>query len=153
AHPPPGRPRLGSGEHAPDVVGVGDLRVVGRIVPENPARAFERPEGAGVVADAVRDQPGHAVLVLDPRGLDRPLDELAEVPLADERAEVALEILDPRPTGRDVLLAERSLVVPPGDIPRRSDPQLHDLEFASERAAGVDESQELVAGLGPAVEV
>ena len=52
-----------------------------------------------------------------------------------------------------MLLDERALVVPPGDIPGRPDADLDDFELPSKRPRGVHEPEKLVGSLRPAVEV
>src|SRR5215210_2039793 len=102
----------------------------------------DAPEFPGVVRDAVEDVERDAVLVFYIRRLDRLAEELLHVPLAD----IAGELPD---VAFGWLVFEEGRV----DLPRYDDPELDYLELPSKAAAGVEEPQRLVGGLGPAVEV
>src|SRR5215211_6821400 len=124
-----------------DVFGETDFGVVDRLIADNFPGVGDTPELPGVVGDAVEDVEGDAVFVFYLRRLDRLAEELLHVALADVAGELA-----------DVAFWRLVLEEARVDLARHDYPDLDDLQFSSQAAAGVEEPQRLVGGLGPAVE-
>ena len=132
---------LSAADHGGDVVGELDLRVVLRLVADDLPSVRDRPERTGVVADAVEDLEGHAVVVGDRVGLDGAEVELLQVAFADPAGDVA-QVVGQRSVGERLR----------PDRPRRDDPDLRHLDRTTDLAGRVEEAEGLVGGLGPAVE-
>ena len=78
-------------QQPPDVVGVSDFGIVGRRVAEHRARRLQRPEGAGVVGNAVGDDPGHGVGGQCQGRIDGATEQRRAVAVAQPGAQRALE--------------------------------------------------------------
>src|SRR5215212_6576546 len=124
-----------------DVFGETDFGVVDRLIADDFPGVGDTPELPGVVGDAVEDVEGDAVFVFYLRRLDRLAEELLHVALADVAGELA-----------DVAFWRLVLEEARVDLARHDYPDLDDLQFSSQAAAGVEEAERLVGRLGPAVE-
>src|SRR5919202_4344839 len=106
-----------------------DLRIILWVVADHAPRIGNAPERARVVRHPVEDLERHAPFVLDPLGLDRPHKQLLQVAGADVRSEVAL-------------VRSRAALEPCRlDLARCADSDLHDLQAAPERTAGIRKAQ------------
>src|SRR5215212_5562572 len=123
------------------VFGEADFGVVDGLIPDNFPGVGDAPEFSGVVRNTVEDVKGNAIFVFYVRRLHGLAEKLLHVALAD----VPSELADVACWG---LVLEEARV----DLTRHDYPDLDDLQLTSQAAAGVEEAERLVGGLGPAVE-